>query len=441
VNENPELLRAAVFHTPENAFHSDTALRSYPDGALAVSQGKILACGDYSDVRALFPRAGVRDLRGGFILPGFVDTHIHFPQVRIIGGLGHSLLDWLEQLTLPEEVRFADPVYAAAVADEFVHSLASHGTTTALVFGAHFVAATAALFDAASCAGLRVIGGLVLADRLLRPELHASPEQAWRDCQQLIKRVSGDTRLGYAVIPRFALSASEAMLEICQALLKEDASLRFTSHINESPREIEKVASLFPWARDYLDVYEKYNLIGNRSVLAHNLHASDSEIDRLAARGATVAHCPCSNAALGSGVFPMRRHLERHAHFAIGTDVGGGTGFGIMKEALQAHLLQRIAPNSVSKAMTITPAQMLYLATRAGAEALGMEAVIGDFDSGKSADFVVLQAAEKSPLAAVLKNAPGPEGTLAALFTLAGADSIREVRVEGELVYDCGGTE
>jgi guanine deaminase len=437
VKENPELLRAAVFHTPENAFHSDKALRAFPDGALVVSRGKILACGDYSDVSALFPNANVQDLRGCFILPGFVDTHIHIPQVRILGGLGHSLLDWLELLTLPEEVRFADPAYAAAVADEFVHGLASHGTTTAMVFGSHFVAATAALFDAASCAGLRVIGGLVLADRLLSPELHSTPDQAWRDCHELIARVSGETRLGYAVIPRFALSASEPMLEVCQSLLKEDESLRFTSHINESPLEIEKVAALFPWARDYLDVYEKYDLIGKRSVLAHNVHGSDSEMERLASRGAAVAHCPCSNAALGSGIFPMHRHLERNARFALGTDVGGGIGFGVMKEALQAHLMQRIAADPI----TLTPAQMLYLGTRAGAEALGMEASIGDFDSGKSADYFVMRPPEKSPLAAVLRSVPDPQRMLAALFTLAGSDSILEVRVEGEPVYDHRRTE
>jgi guanine deaminase len=412
---NAELVRASIFHTPENAFHSAGALHAFADGALVVGEGKVIACGDYSEVRAQFPEAEVRDLRGSAILPGFVDTHIHFPQVRVIGGLGYSLLDWLEQLTLPEEARFSDAAYAAVIAGEFVRGLASHGTTTALVFGAHFVDATAALFDAAGHAGLRVICGLVLSDRNLRPELHTTPDAAWRDSTELMSRVRGHGRLGYAVIPRFALSASEPMLEVCQALLKSGTSLKFTTHINENPREIEAVASHFPWARDYLDVYEKYDLIGVRSVLAHNVHPKDSEIDRVASRGATVAHCPCSNAALGSGIFPMRRHLDRNARFALGTDVGGGIGFGMMKEALQAHLLQRVADDPV----TITPAQMLYLATRAGAEALGMESIVGDFSAGKSADFVVMDGA----------------GTLAQLFTPGRANSISEVRVENDFVF------
>ena len=426
-----ELIRAAIFHTPENAFQSAGALRAFADGALAVDGGKVLACGDYSDVRATFPDASVRDLRGAYVLPGFIDTHIHFPQVRVIGSLGYSLLEWLDLFTLPEEVRMAEPAYAATIAGEFMRSLASHGTTTALVFGAHFAEGTAAMFDAAARAGLRVIGGLVLADRMLRPELHTTPDEAWLRSRELIGRVRGHARLGYAVIPRFALSASEPMLEVCQALLKEDAALRFTSHINESPREVEAVGAMFPWARDYLEVYERFDLIGRLSVLAHNVQARDGEIDRIAARGASVAHCPCSNAALGSGIFPMRQHLDRGARFALGTDVGGGIGFGIMKEALQAHLMQRVAREPV----TLTPAQMLYLATRAGAEALGMEASIGDFTAGKSADYVLIRPGAGSPLAAVLRNAEEPVRVLAALLTLGSADSIGEVRVEGDIVF------
>ena len=427
-----EFLRATIFHTPENAFHFEGALRAFGDGALVVQGGAVAACEDYSEVRKQFPDADVRDLRGSFILPGFIDTHIHFPQVRVIGGLGYSLLEWLDRLTLPEEVRFADAAYASMIAGQFVHSLISHGTTTALVFGAHFVEATAALFDAADVAGLRMVSGLVLADRLLRAELHSTPDRAWRNCHDLIARTKAHKRAACAVIPRFALCASEGMLEVCQALMKEDPTLRFTTHINESPREIETVASLFPWAHDYLEIYEKYDLVGRRSVLAHNVHASDSQIERFAARGASVAHCPCSNAALGSGIFPMRRHLSRDAHFALGTDVGGGTGFGMMKEALQSHLLQRLAADP----MTMTPAQMLYLATRAGAEALEMDSSIGDFGVGKRADYVIIRPAAGSPLDNVLKGVAAPERRLAALFTLGSAQDIREVRIEGDLVYE-----
>ena len=418
------VLRAAIFHTPRNPFLAANALVSYADGALAIENGKVVDCGDYISIAKAHPDAPVRDLRGGYILPGFIDTHVHFPQVRILGGLGYGLLDWLEQLTLPEETRFADAAYASSIAQEFVSALASHGTTTALVFGSHFAGATASLFTAAEERGLRIISGLVMSDRLLLPELHQSPDAAYRDSKALIERF-GSNR--YAVMPRFAFSASEAMLSVCQALVREDPRLLFTTHINENNREIEQIARLFPWAADYLAVYERFDLIGSRSVLAHNVHPGSGELQRLAAVRASIAHCPCSNAALGSGIFPMQRHIESNVRFALGTDVGGGTGFGMLKEGLQAYLMQRVA----SEPVTLSPAQMLFLATRAGAEALGIEDQTGDFDTGKAADLVYLRPPEDSVLAGVLKRLEDPERVIAALFTLAGVESVREVQASG----------
>jgi guanine deaminase len=427
-----KIYRAAIFHTPRNPFLAANGVVAYADGGLAVENGKVLDCGDYSSVAKARPDAAVRDLRGGYILPGFIDTHVHFPQVRILGGLGYGLLDWLEQLTLPEEARLAEADYASSIAREFVSALAAHGTTTALVFGSHFTGATASLFSAAEERGVRIFTGLVLSDRLLRPELHQTPDDAWRDSKSLIERF-GSGR--YAVMPRFAMSASEAMLTVCQTLLREDSSLRFSTHINENRIEIHETARLFPWAADYLAVYERFDLIGARAVLAHNVHAGSTELQRLAAQGASIAHCPCSNAVLGSGIFPMGRHLEAGVRFALGTDVGGGTGFGMLKEGLQAYLMQRVAPEP----MTLTPAQMLYLATRAGAEALGIADQTGDFGNGKAADFVYLQPPEDGVLAGVLQRLDDPDRIVAALFTLAGAESVKEVRVEDRAIFNrCG---
>lgn len=415
-----EILRAAVFHTPRNPFLAANALAAFADGALAIEDGKIAACGDYSALARLYPDAAVRDLRGGYLLPGFIDTHVHFPQVRILGGLGYSLPDWLEQLTLPEEARLADAAYASSVATEFVAALAAHGTTTALVFGSHFAPATASLFDAAEQRGLRIFSGLVLSDRQLHTELRQTPDAAYRDSRALIDRY-GQAR--YAVTPRFALSASEAMLSVCQALLRESPASLFTTHINESSWEIEEVSRLFPWASDYLSIYERFDLVGPRSVLAHNVHPRDAELSRLAARDASIAHCPCSNAALGSGIFPMRRHIDANVRFTLGTDVGAGTGFGMLKEGLQAYLMQRVAREPI----VLTPAQMLFLATRAGAEALGIENQTGDFEKDKVADYVYLKPDEGSVLAGTLNRAEDCERIIAALFTLADESNIREV--------------
>lgn len=432
MTEPVQILRASIFHTPRSAFDFGDALVAIEDGALAIADGEVAACDDYSSVCAAFPDADVRDLRGSYIVPGFIDTHVHYPQVRVLGGLGYSLLDWLQGLTLPEELKLADPAYASQISGEFLYHLKSHGTTTALVFGAHFEGAMTSLFEAAGQSGLRIVSGLVLSDRALPPELHQTPEAAYDQSKSLMARFHGKGRLAYAVTPRFAFSASEPMLRVCEALLREDQTLRFTTHVNENPLEVEEVARLFPWAADYFAVYERYNLAGRRSVFAHNIYTCHSQMSRMKVHGASVAHCPCSNAALGSGIFPMRGHLNAGVRFALGTDVGGGTGFGMMKEALQSYLLQRLAP----QAMTLTAGQMLYLTTRAGAEALDMEGETGDFTPGKAADLVVLQPPAKSPLAGVLAANPDPARALAAIFTLAGSECIREVQVAGDVIYD-----
>jgi guanine deaminase len=426
-----EILRAAIFHTPGNPFTETDGLVAFGDGGLAIASGRIVSCADYHDVVAVHPDASVRDLRGGYIIPGLIDTHVHFPQVRVLGGLGYSLQDWLEQRALPEEARLADAGYAAAIAREFFDALVSHGTTSAMVFGSHFANAMEVFFTVAAQSGLRICSGLVLSDRALLPELRQTPDAAYRESSLLIERFHGKGRLRYAVTPRFALSASEAMLETCGALLREDSSLRFTTHINENGREIEEAARLFPNARDYLAVYERFGLVGPRSVLAHNVHATDAEIARVAERSASIASCPSSNAALGSGIFPLRRHVDAGVRCTLGTDVGAGTDFGILREGLQMYLMQRVAPQPV----TLTPGQLLYLATRAGAEALGLEEETGDFEKGRAADLVYLKPPDGGLLAGALQRAEDAERILAALFTLAGAESVREVRVAGEVVF------
>jgi guanine deaminase len=432
-----ELLRAPLFHTPRNPFRDLSALECYADGGLLIRDGRVDGCDAYSSLRDAHPQVPTIDLRGGFLLPGFIDTHIHFPQLRVIGGLGRSLLDWLEHCALPEEARMADHSYACGVAQEFVHALASHGTTTALVFGAHFAPATAAFFEAADASGLRIAAGQVLSDRRLSPELHQTPERAYRESRLLIERFHRQGRLTYAVTPRFAISASEAMLEVCQTLLREHEGLLLQTHINESVEEIAEVRRLFPWAADYLAVYDRFGLAGANAVMAHDVHPTDSELERLASGGVSIVHCPSSNAALGSGLFSMKRHINAGVRCALGTDVGGGTGFGMLKEALQAYLLQRIAPDG----MLLDAGHLLYLATLAGAEALGLAEETGDFRTGKSADFVYLRAPANSPLAAVLERGPSPEQALAAIVTLAGAESVREVRVAGSVVYRSGAPE
>jgi guanine deaminase len=426
-----ELIRGTVMHTTGNPVYDASAYVAFEDGGLLIEDGTVRALGEFVDVRAAWPHAPVTDWSGGYVLPGLVDAHVHFPQTRVIGRLGLSLLDWLELAALPEEARMAEATYARRSAHTFIGALASHGTTSANVFGAHFAPAVAMLFEAAEQAGIRVSAGLVVADRHLRADLHTSLESAYRDSSQLIRRFHGRGRLTYAVTPRFALSATEGLLDVCQTLMAEHPTVGCHTHINEQIAEVREVRALFPWAPDYLAIYERFGLSGRRSIFAHNVQATTNEVDRLAASGTSIAHCPCSNAALGSGIFPLHRHIDAGVRVALGTDIGGGTGFSLLKEGLQAHLMQRLAADPY----VVEPAQLLYLATRAGAEALRLDDRTGDFSIGKAADLVYLRPSAHSVLSEALAGAEDSTQALSVLFTLAGQESVREVRVDGSVVY------
>jgi guanine deaminase len=424
------IIRAQVAHTPRDPFVHDDALETFSDGALAFADGRILNTGAFADIHARHPDAELIDARDAFLLPGFIDCHVHYPQIGVIGAMGLELLDWLRTRTLPEEARLADDDYAAQVAGRFVRALAANGTTTALVFGSHFPGAQEALFAAAEDAGLRIASGLVVSDRNLLPELEVTPEAAFEAGRALIGRWHGRGLLRYAVTPRFSVSCSEGMLEACRALAAEADGLLFTSHLNENRSEIEFVGELFGWARDYLDTYERFGLVHERSVFAHNVHPNDDELRRLAGAGASIAHCPSSNAFLGSGVFAIRRHLHHGVRFALGSDVGAGTGLSLFKEGLMAYHVQMVWPDG----HRLTPAHILYLATRAGAGALGLEDEVGDLSPGKSADFVLVRPPAGSTLQLALERAPDFGAALGALFTLAREESVAQVRVAGRLL-------
>ncbi len=251
----------------------------------------------------------------------------------------------------------------------------------------------------------------------------------------MIERWHGHGLLRYAITPRFSVSCSEELLSACGELARAVPGLRVTTHLNETVGEVGIVASLFPWARDYLETYERHGLVGDHSVFAHDVHVTDDELRRLGAAGAAVAHCPSSNAFLGSGVFPLRRHLDFGVRVALGTDVGAGTGLSMLKEGLMAYQMQMLSPDGV----LLCPEHLLWLATGAGAAALGLSEEVGDLTPGKSADFVLVRPPAGSTLAAVLERSESVEQSLGALFTLAHEESIAEVRVAGRVVFSRAG--
>ena len=414
------------------------ALRSAEDCAVVVHDGVVTARTDLATARAQYPGDDVVDLRDGVVLPGLVDAHVHFPQVRIIGGLGMPLLTWLRDRALPEEMRLADPEYARGVARDFLRGLAGSGTTTALVFGSHFPAAVDALFTEAATSGLRVTSGLVLSDRILHPELLQTPAAALAASTDLAERWHGRGRLRYAVTPRFSLSTTEAMLDVCGELLRADGAgggRWFTSHLNENEEEVGEVLGLFPATRHYVDTYDRHGLVTDHSVLAHNVHPTDHELEVLAGAGASVAHCPSSNAALGSGLFPFRRHVEAGVHIALGSDVGAGTGFCLFKESLQAYLMQQLlGPDGYP----LGAADLLHLATRAGAVALGLGDTVGDLSPGKAFDAVWVRPEPGGVLETGLRYATDPTDAVGRLISLGTPADVAGVWVGGDLVSGRG---
>ncbi len=425
------LFRGTFLDTPDDPFGGGV-LRSEEDGGLLVDdEGVITARGAFASLAAAHPTAEVVEIRGGLVLPGFVDTHVHYPQLRCIGALGMPLLEWLDRCALPEEARLADPAYAVELARAFVHALAGAGTTTALVFGSHYLDATEALFAEADRLGLRVTSGLVVSDRDLRDDLLTTTTRAYDESMILAKKWHGVGRNRYAVTPRFALSCTPEMLDACAGLLDDVPGSILNTHVNENPAEIARVAELFPEASSYVDTYTRHDLLRPGSVLAHDVHPTPDELTSMAAAGASVAHCPTSNLTLGSGLFPLRAHVDAGVPVALGSDVGAGTGLSLFKEGLQAYFVQQaLGPAGVP----LTSAHLLHLATTAGAAALDLTSTVGSFDEGKAFDALWLRPSNGTPLDILLRFAASADDALAKAFAHATSADVAQVWVAGELV-------
>ena len=423
-----KLLRGALAHVPADpGTLGAAALEGWGDAGLAIDpSGRVAAVGEWSQVRARYPEAPVIDERGALLLPGLIDAHVHYPQIGVMGALGMPLLEWLERRTLPHEARFFDVRFARDAARVFLRVLARAGTTSALVFGAHAFAAMEAFFEEAERSGLRITAGLALGDQNLNAALHTTPEAAYEQSRALAARWHARGRLRYALTPRFALSATPELLAACGALLRERPELYLTSHLNETPAEVVAVRELHPCARDYLDTYAAAGLVGERSLFAHNLHPSEAEVRDLAAAGAVVVHCPSSNLALGSGLFNLHRHRAAGVRVALGSDLGAGADPCMLHEASCAHLVQRVQGGSAGVA------ELLHLATNAGAEALGLTAEVGDLRVGKWADFIVVRPPAGSTLEAVWSYAEDVTGLVQGALALAREGAIRATWVAGE---------
>jgi len=424
--------RAAILHSLGDPAEVglDASYEYFADGVLLVDNGKVSAIGHARDLLDTLDAAvEVIEYTDALITPGFIDTHIHLPQTGMVGSYGEQLLDWLNTYTFPCEKQFADPAHAAEVADIFLKELLRNGTTTALVFGSVHKASVEAFFQAAEKLDLRMIAGKVMMDRNAPDYLTDTPESGYADSKALIERWHGKGRLHYAVTPRFAPTSTPEQLTLAGQLLTEYPDLYMQTHISENLQEIEWVKALFPERSGYLDVYDHFQLLGQRSVFAHGVHLCDAECARLAETGSAISFCPTSNLFLGSGLFNLPMAEKHKVNVGLGTDVGGGTSFSILQTLNEAYKVMQL------QGAKLSPFKSLYLATLGGARALRLDDKIGSLQPGNEADFLVLDYHATPLLSYRLQQAKNIEETLFVLMTLGDDRTVQETYSAGKLVH------
>ena len=401
-------------------------------GVVVGDDGTILWVGPLSLLPRNFQGLPTDDYGDNIVMPGFIDPHIHFPQLRMLAAPGKDLLDWLTRFTFPEEARYADFDYAAINAKTFLNTLFANGTTAAMAFCSVHKACADALFGEALSRNMALVTGKTMMDRNALPAVHDDATTGGRDSETLYKTWHGKGRLRYAISPRFAITSTEAQLKVSGELLKSYPHALMQTHLSESPGEIAWIKSLFPNDRDYTAVYERFGLVNDHGVFAHGVHLSESECQRLHGAGATIAHCPTSNNFLGSGLMSMQ-HLskkERPVSIAVATDIGGGTSYSMLTTLGEAYKVQMLTGYKP------TALELFRMATRGNAECLRLDHEIGALEAGKFADIVVLDQRATPVLAARQDLSQSLEDMLFALTILGDDRAIRATYVAGEKVHD-----
>jgi guanine deaminase len=416
------------FHRDPGA-HDDRAAYDYWErGALIVADGRIEAVGPAAVL--LGQAAGnmpIVEHGERLILPGFIDTHIHYPQTDVIASGGRDLLDWLQHYTFPAERRFADPVHAGEVAGFFLDELLRNGTTSAQVFCTVHRSSVEVFFHAAADRGLRMIAGKTLMDRHCPDDLRDSAQDGERETRELIETWHGQERLHYAITPRFAATSSIEQLQSAGRLAQQYPDVFIHSHLAENRDEVAWVRQLYPDSRSYLDVYDRYGLLRDRATYAHCIYLDASDRARLAASGAGAAFAPSSNLYLGSGLFDLAASDAAGMRFALCTDVGGGSSFSMLRTMSEAYKVAHLQGQQLS------PLRAFYLATLAGARMLGLADRIGRFAPGSEADFIVLDPNATPLLARRMAESRTLAERLLVLMTLGDDRAVAATYVLGEL--------
>ena len=424
-----QVFRASIFHclADPGPHAGEAAVEYMQDGLLIVEDGKVVRTGPANDLLQSLPdNTVVEDLSGKLIVPGFVDCHVHYSQLDIIASYGEQLLDWLNRYAYPAEQQFADPEHARSVAEFFLDELLRNGTTTAMVFATVFPQSVDAIFAAAEERGMRLIAGKVLMDRLCPDELTDTAESGYADSKELIERWHGKDRLGYAITPRFALTSTDEQLEAAGRLASEYPDTWVHTHLAENQEEVDQIAAQFSWSRSYLDVYDHFDLLRERSVFAHCLYLNDADRALLADKGGAGAFCPTSNLFLGSGLFDLQSMSDAGVKVGLATDVGGGTSMSMLRTMSEAYKVLHLQGQS------LPASRALYLATLGAAEALCIDDAIGNFEPGKEADFVVLDPDGVAITARRAQSAESLEDLMFALIFLGDDRNVAATYIRGQ---------
>ncbi|WP_050527082.1 guanine deaminase [Pseudorhodobacter aquimaris] len=399
------LLRGRILtfhHEPTDP--EDTAAYSYiEDGAILMRNGMIAASGSYEEVAQTGGNFTVIDHRPNLLMAGFIDAHIHFPQVQVVASWGVQLLDWLNNYTFPAEAEYANAQHARAMAGRFCTMLTDHGTTTAMAFCSVHKASAEAYFAEGTARNMRMIGGKTMMDRNAPETVRDTPQAGYDDSKELIAAWHGKGRISYAITPRFAITSSPAQLEMTGALAAEHPDCYIQTHLSENHDEIAYTAALYPDARDYLDIYESYGLLGPRTFLGHCIHLKEREVAAIAESGAHPVFCPTSNLFLGSGLFDDAGLRARGIKSGIATDIGGGTSYSMLQTLNEGYKVLQL------QNQTLHALRAFHWITRGNAEVLGLADKIGTLDAGTEADIVVLDPAATPAMALRMERA----GTLA----------------------------
>ena len=405
-------------------------VRYVEDGLLITQNGKIQWFGTWQEGQhQLSPQIQVEHYPEQLIIPGFIDTHIHFPQTEMVGAYGEQLLEWLNTYTFPTEIQFKDPDYSAKIAQFFIQELLKNGTTTALVFCTVHPESVNALFEAATAQNMRLIAGKVLMDRHAPEALMDTADTAYSESKALIEKWHGNGRNLYAITPRFAPTSTSEQLEKAGQLKAEYPDVYVHSHLSENKNEVAWVKELFPERQGYLDVYDHYGLTGSKSVFAHCVHLEEEEWQCMHKTDSAIAFCPTSNLFLGSGLFPLKKTWQAGVKVGLGTDIGAGTSFNQLQTLNEAYKVQQLQGDKLSAF------ESLYHATIGGAKALSLDDKLGNFNIGKEADFVVLDLNATALQQLRQSKTKNIEDAFFALMTMGDDRNIAATYIYGQKAY------